>query len=118
MGVFLQRHSYSRGRGNPFKIGLCHFGHCSSTYMNCMEVEYSRRKTNGPVTCSKMGIPHLVGSLLYGGGDTSRALASMGQAGDVFYGSSVGDSLQQGTSGVTTVMASHLMGFIRYGLVH
>ena len=70
---------------------------------------------------------HLVGSLLYSGGDASRALCINGSGGDVFSGSSVGDWMQQGTSGITTVILGTarsiacviaLMGFIRYGLVH
>ncbi len=76
---------------------------------------------------SSESVGHLVGSLLYGGGDTSRALCINGSGGDVFSGSSVGDCMQQGTSGVTTVILGtarsiacviSLMGFIRYGLVH
>ncbi len=76
---------------------------------------------------SSESVGHLVGSLLYGGGDTSRALCINGSGGDVFSGSSVGDCMQQGTSGVTTVILGTarsiacviaLMGFIRYGLVH
>ena len=76
---------------------------------------------------SSESVGHLVGSLLYGGGDTSRALCINGSGGDVFSGSSVGDWMQQGTTGITTVILGTarsiacviaLMGFIRYGLVH